>query len=106
MATEMLPRCYRDAAIVRQRLVAFQAAIDLMNRFPQRTRIHLGVNITHGVGAGQGLAQASLPEPGGTRQLQRVEASQPRPKQNQAGHGDRRRGYTRLRSAVGDGSNQ
>jgi hypothetical protein len=96
----------RDAAIVRQRLVAFQAPIDLMNRFPHRTGIHLGVNITPGFGAGHRLAQPTLPEPGGAGHLQRVAASQPRPKQNQAGLGDRRRGYTRLRSAVGDGSNQ
>ena len=53
---------YRDAPIVRQRLVAFQATIDLMNRFPHRTRIHPGVNITHSFG---------------TSHLQSVEASQP-----------------------------
>ena len=68
---------YRDAPIVRQRLVAFQATIDLMNRFPHRTRIHPGVHIIHGFGAGHRLAQPTLPEPGGTSHLQSVEASQP-----------------------------
>src|ERR1035437_8197665 len=71
-----------DAAIVRQGLVALQAPVDLMNRFPQRVRIHLRVYVSHGFGAGHGMVQPTLPEPGCTRHLQSVEASHPRPEQD------------------------
>src|SRR6266853_4258571 len=64
----------RDAAIVRQCLIAFQTPVDLMNRFPQRARIHLGVYVSHGFGAGQGMAQPMLPEPGCARHLQSIDA--------------------------------
>ena len=66
---------YKDVPIVRQRLVAFQATIDLMNRFPHPARVHSGVHNTHCFGVGHRLAQPTLPEPGGTGHLQSVEAS-------------------------------
>ena len=92
-----------DAAIVWQGLIAFQTSVDLMNRFPQRARIHLGVYVSHGFGAGHGVVQPTLPEPGWARHLQRVETSQPRPKQGDRGfdHGENRN--ARFWSAVGDG---
>jgi hypothetical protein len=60
---------YGDATIVRQGLVSFQTPIDLVNGFPQRAGIHLGVYDSHGFGAGHGLAQPTLPEPGCARHL-------------------------------------
>src|ERR1035441_8723526 len=89
-----------DAAIVRQCLIAFQAPVDLVNRFPQRARIHLGVYVSHGFGAGHGMAQPMLPEAGCARHLQSVEASHPRPEQDHGGFGYRGRGDARLRSAA------
>src|SRR5450759_179133 len=95
-----------DAAIVWQGLVAFQTPIGLVNGFPQRGSIQLGVYVSHGFGAGHGMAQPTLPEPGCARHLQSVEASQPRPKQDYGGFGYRGREDARLRPAVGDGGNE
>src|ERR1039458_2074960 len=69
----------RETVIVWQCLVAFQTCIGLVNGVSQSASIHLGVYVPHGVGAGHGVAQPTLPEPGCARHLQRVEASQPRP---------------------------
>src|SRR5674476_1012914 len=71
-----------DAPIVWQSLIAFQTSVDLMNRFPQRASIHLGAYGSHGFGAGHGMAQPMLPEPGCARHIQSVEAAHPRPKQD------------------------
>lgn len=48
---------HADAPIVWQSLIAFQTSVDLMNRFPQRASIHLGVYGSHGFGAGHGMSQ-------------------------------------------------
>src|ERR1035441_6590972 len=66
-----------DAPIVWQSLIAFETRVDLMDRFPQRAGIHLGVYGSHGFGAGHGMAQPMLPEPRGAGHLERVEAAHP-----------------------------
>ena len=92
-----------DAPIVRQSLIAFQTCVDLMNRFPQRVRIHLGVYGSHGFGAGHGTVQPMFPEPGCARHLQSVEAAQARPEQDHGrlDHGEG--GDARFQSPVRDG---
>jgi len=73
---------------------------------PHSAGIYLGVYVSHGVGAGHGMTQPTLPEPGCSRHLQRVEASEPCPKQDHGSFGYRGRGDARLWPAVGDGANQ
>jgi len=92
-----------DAPIVWQSLIAFQTGVDLMNRFPQRARIHLRVYGPHGFGAGHGMAQPMLPEPGRAHHLQSVEAAHARPKQHHRGLDHSEGGNARFQSPVGDG---
>src|ERR1035437_8607540 len=95
-----------DAAIVRWCLIAFQASVDLVNRLPQLACIHLGVYVSHGFGAGHGMAQPMFPEAGCARHLQSVEASHPRPEQDYGRFGYGGRGDARFRPAVGEGGHE
>src|ERR1035437_7839216 len=95
-----------DAAIVRWCLIAFQASVDLVNRLPQLACIHLGVYVSHGFGAGHGMAQPMFPEAGCARHLQSVEASHPRPEQDYGRFGYGGRGDAGFRPAVGGGGPQ
>ena len=92
-----------DAPIVWQSLIAFQTCVDLMNRFPQRAGIHLRVYGSHGFGAGHGMAQPMLPEPGRARHLQSVEAAHARPKQDDGCLDHSEGGNARFQSPVRDG---
>src|ERR1035437_2945866 len=96
----------RDSMIVWQGFVTFQRPIDLVNGIPHTAGIHLGGHVSHGVGAGHGMAQPTFPERGSGRHLQSVEAPQPRPKQDHRGFGYRGCRDARFWPAVGDRANQ
>ena len=51
-----------QAQIQRQRLVALQAAIDLVDAVAELAGIDGGMHSSHGVGAGHGSAQPPFPE--------------------------------------------
>ena len=74
--------------------------INLVNGLAQSARIHPGMNLSHGVGAGHRMAQPTLPEPGCARQLRRVAASHPRPNQDHGGFGYRGRKDAWIRSVM------
>ena len=68
-----------------QRLVTFQAAIDLVNYRPQALWLHLSANLAHRIRAWKPLAKPSLPEAGAGRVLQTIQTPYPGPKQHQPG---------------------
>ena len=74
-----------DPAVVRQRLVAFQPVIDVVDPLPQSLGIHQSVDTSDRVGAADGLPEPALEEAGASGEFQSVEAAHARPEQNNDG---------------------
>ena len=89
-----------DPAVVRQRLVAFQPVIDVVDPLPQSLGIHRSVDTSDSVGAADGLPEPALEEAGASGEFQSVETAHARPEQNNDGLEDDGRRNTRLQAPV------
>jgi len=89
-----------DSAMVRQRFVAFQPFIDMVDPLPQSLGIHQSVDTPDGVGAADGLPEPVLEEAGASGEFQSVETAHARPEQNHDGLEDDVRWNTRLQAPV------
>jgi hypothetical protein len=74
---------HADSMNVGQRLVSLQTFVDVMNALSQLIGINQGVDASDRVGAAQRPSQPALPESGGARPFEGIEASHPGPEQNQ-----------------------
>ena len=90
-----------SALVVWQCLVALKFFVDLVNRIAELVCIHLGVDVSHGLGAVHWSVEPMLPEAGFTTHFQSVQASYSHPKHRGCGFGHNGGGYARFQSPVG-----
>src|ERR1035438_2205787 len=91
-----------DPAMVRQRFVALQPVIDMVDPLSQSLGIHQSVDPPDGVGAAYELTEPLAEEAGVSGEFQSVETAHARPEQNGDGLEDDSRRDARLQAAVVD----
>ena len=78
----------RDPAMVRQRFVALQTFVDMVNALSQSCGVDKGKHFSDIVGAGNGLPQPTAEETGLGGQFQSIETAHASPEQGGDGFGE------------------
>ncbi len=94
-----------DPAMIRQRFVALQPVIDMVNPLPQAFGVHPGDHSPDAVGAAHGLPEPEAEKAGVSGEFQSIEAAHARPEQSRDGFDDDGGWDARLQAPVADADN-